>query len=259
MPPDKPTDVKATTWVIVVVFVAVLALIGTIFAGSGNRIFDGDEPPDNQGEVHALQTQVAGQATLIAQQEPISTPAMTDGPIIQATETETPPTSSEGSEEIPPPTAITATLPTMPPASNTPEAVTSIVPVWAIEENGVRIDISASGIYKVEYLNDAYSPWPNEQSEGYRGWTTIVRIYRNRPVEWGPTDYGLTGPINHDDYLSPGGYFLDKAQAISSATGDSRTFRLQAGDYLVFVPLDEKGRYTDNQGKIDIGITYLEQ
>lgn len=66
MPPDKPTDIKATTWVIVVIIVAVLALIGAVFAGAGNRIFDGND------EVHVLQTQVAGQATLIAQQEQLS-------------------------------------------------------------------------------------------------------------------------------------------------------------------------------------------
>lgn len=141
--------------------------------------------------------------------------------------------------------------------TDTPEPVTNIIPVWAIEENGVRVNISTSGLYKVSYLGDAYAPWPNEQYEGYQGWTTILRIYVNKPVEWGRTDYGLIGPINHNDYLGPGGYYLDKSQAITVSMGDTRTFRLNAGDYLLFVTLDEKGRYSDNQGKVDVGITYL--
>jgi hypothetical protein len=139
----------------------------------------------------------------------------------------------------------------------TPQRVTKVLPVWSIEENGVRININTSGVYEVSYLDDAYSPWPNEQYSDYQGWTTILRIYVNRAVEWGTTDYGLFGPVNHDYYLGPGGYYLDKNEAISSSTGDSRTIRLNAGDFITLVTLDEKGRYFDNRGKVDIGITYL--
>lgn len=142
-------------------------------------------------------------------------------------------------------------------SSPTSEPPMNLVPVQAAEENGIQVSINTAGLYKVTYVNDAYSPWPNDQSDGYQGWTTIVRIYINRSVEWGKTEYGLIGPINQDDYLSPGGYYLDKNQAMRTSTGDSRTFRLNAGDYLVLVPLDEKGRYRDNQGKVDVGITYL--
>lgn len=185
----------------------------------------------------------------------ISVSPSTNTPVVQATATEATGVAQPIVTEIPP----SPTIPVLPPATNTPEPVTNIIPVWAIEENGVQVNISTSGIYKVAYLGDAYSPWPNEQYEGYRGWTTIVRIYVNRPVEWGRTEYGLIGPINQNDYLGPGGYYLDKNQAIAVSTGDSRTFRLNAGDYLLLVTLDEKGRYSDNQGKVDIGITYLGQ
>lgn len=155
--------------------------------------------------------------------------------------------------------------PDIPPSTNKPdtqppdEPAASAISVWAIDEDGFRVDIDTSGVYRVAYLGEAYSPWPNEQYPGYRGWTNIVKIYVNRSVEWGQTDYGLIGPINEDDYLGPGGYHLDKNQAIASATGDSRTFRLNAGDYLILVPLDEKGRYSDNQGKVDIEVAYLGQ
>jgi hypothetical protein len=155
----------------------------------------------------------------------------------------------ESSPTKPPPTSI--------PNTATPQPVTNVVPVWSIEENGVRVNINTSGVYEISYLDDAYSPWPNEQYSDYQGWTTILRIYVNSAVEWGTTDYGLVGPVNHDHYLGPGGYYLDKNEAISSSKGDSRTIRLSAGDYITLVTLDEKGRYFDNRGKVDIGITYL--
>lgn len=167
-------------------------------------------------------------------------------------------TIASPTEPLHTPTLVVPTA-TLPAATSTPELVTSIIPIWGMEENGVRVEVPTAGVYEVSYFGDAYSAWPNEQAEGYRGWTTIVRIYANRPVEWGLTDYGLTGPINEDAYLGPGGYYMDKTEAISSATGDSRTLRLQAGDYLTLVSLDQKGRYFDNQGKVDVGITYLGQ
>lgn len=66
MPPEK-RDLPATTYVILVIVVAFLALIGAIFTGAGNRLFGGNDSPENQEEISALQTQVAVQATLIAQ------------------------------------------------------------------------------------------------------------------------------------------------------------------------------------------------
>lgn len=139
----------------------------------------------------------------------------------------------------------------------TPTPITIIVPVWASEENGVRINANTSGVYDVLYLGDAYSPWPSEQYPDYRGWTTSVKIYINRPIEWGTTEYGLEGPINEDDFLGPGGYYLNKDEAIALTRGDRRGIRLTDGGYLTIVVLDEKGRYADSQGKVDIGITYL--
>ena len=32
--------------------------------------------------------------------------------------------------------------------------------------------------------------------------------------------------------------------------------RLNAGDYLTLVVFDQKGKFGDNRGKVDIGITY---
>jgi hypothetical protein len=193
-------------------------------------------------------------------------PSPSNTPVVQATATKAvvieQPTATK-TTVVEPPTATkpppTPTGLVLPSATVTPQPVTNVIPVWAIEENGVRVNISTSGVYKVAYVGDAYSPWPNAQYEGYQGWTTIIRIYVNRPIDWGKTEYGLIGPINPDNYLGPGGYYLDKNQAIAKSQGDSRVFRLNAGSYLMIVTLDEKGRYNDNQGKVDIGITYLGQ
>ena len=78
-------------------------------------------------------------------------------------------------------------------------------------------------------------------------------------MEWGAIPWGLIGPINHDDYLTPGDYFLNKADAIAAGCGDLRTFRLGEGDYLTLVTLDEQGRHADNRGKVDIGVNSLGQ
>jgi hypothetical protein len=160
---------------------------------------------------------------------------------------------------IVPENVSTLPAPTQPEYPPTPEIPANTITVWAIEENGIRVDIQNSGIYMLSYLGDAYSPWPNEQEQGYQGWTTIVRVYVNRPVEWGQTEYGLNGPINQDAYLGPGGYYLDKNDAIMASNGDSRTLRLNAGDYLTLVVLDEQGRYFDNKGKVDVQITFVGQ
>lgn len=144
-----------------------------------------------------------------------------------------------------------------PQPSPTAEPITTSV--WANEENGIQVDVNEPGMYNVAYIDDAYSPWPNAQYPDYRGWTTILRVYVNRPIEWGTTDYGLVGPINFDGFLGPGGYHLDKNEAIALSKGDSRNFRLNAGEYLILVTLDERGRYSDNQGKVDVEITYLGQ
>jgi hypothetical protein len=127
---------------------------------------------------------------------PTST-AVVDGqelePTKQPTETDTPP-SPEVVERptetpvLPTPTPVPLTpMPIIP--TPTPKPVTNIIPVSSKEENGVRVNIDTTGRYEVAYWDDAYSPWLNELQEGYRGWTNILRIYVNRPVEWGMTPY----------------------------------------------------------------------
>jgi hypothetical protein len=152
--------------------------------------------------------------------------------------------------------ASTNVPPTQPPTDPPmPSPVT--LSVWATNESGEIFRAGRKGTYRVTYVGDAYTPWPSTEAEGYRGWTTILRYYVNRPVEWGTTDFGLQGPINEDGYLTPGNYYLDKNDAIASAGNDSRQVNLNAGEHITFIVLDEKERYFDNQGKVDVQIVYL--
>lgn len=58
--------------------------------------------------------------------------------------------------------------------------------------------------------------------------------------------------------MTPGNYYLDRNDAIASAANDDRRqVSLNAGEYITFIALDESGRYFDNQGKVDVQITYL--
>ena len=158
-----------------------------------------------------------------------------------------------------PPTLPPTNTPQPPPPTDTPVPPPPPVTlsIWATDEDGEIFPAERTGRYEIKYLGDAYSPWPSAQAEGYRGWTTILKIYVNRPVEWGLTDFGLPGPVNEDNYLTPGNYYLDKNAAIASAANDRRQVSLNAGEYITFIVLDESGRYVDNQGKVDVQITYL--
>lgn len=75
MPADNKGDLPARTFVRLTLIVAILALIGALFAGVGNRLFGGTDTPEpstktpgNQEEIYALQTQVALQEILLTQQ-----------------------------------------------------------------------------------------------------------------------------------------------------------------------------------------------
>lgn len=164
--------------------------------------------------------------------------------------------------ELPLPTAtpMPATA-TRAPASQppVPNPVTNVISLQANEETGKQIPVTQSRFYRLDYLGDAYSPWPNENFDGYQGWTSIVRVYVNRPIQWGVTDYGLIGPIDHDDYLGSNAYYLAKEEAVSASVSSLRRHFLKAGDYISIVTLDEKGRYGDNRGKVDLGLTFLGQ
>ncbi len=135
----------------------------------------------------------------------------------------------------------------------------SVVTIPGDNENGTRINVPTAGTYQLSYEGGAYSPWSADTATGYRGWTTTIRVYINKSINWG-MENGYESPIKFDCYLGTGDFYLDKEQAISASYGfRCPPYRLNSGDYIILVPLDEKGAYTGNRDEVDIGITYLGQ
>jgi len=163
--------------------------------------------------------------------------------------------------EIQPTPTNTPIFPTStppPPApSPTPEPQKQVFTVPGYQDAGVKLPIPATGLYRITVEDGAYTPWPTDDHPDFRGWTTILPVYKNKEIVWGMTDHNLPGPIQADLNLGIGGYILDMNQAISTAKGASLNLQLEAGDYLVFVPYDEKGQYADNRGEMKLSVTFF--
>ncbi len=159
-------------------------------------------------------------------------------------------------DQILEPASPTSTLTSVPSpvATSTPEPIVNVVGIPGYAEQGVQVNIPASGTYRVLYVGDAYSPWPSENEAGYRGWTSMLNVYLNRAVEWGTTDFGLEGPINQDYFIGPGEYLPSVEEVEAHAEGYYITLDLNAGDYLILIPIDEREQFSDNRGQVDIGI-----
>jgi hypothetical protein len=156
----------------------------------------------------------------------------------------------------PTPTAVSVSFPESSAFAGLAEVPSVMLEVSAAVEQGVSINILATGEYEIAYLGDAYSPWPTEDHPGYLGWTTLVAVYNSRPVEWGVTPYEVVGPVNADGFLTPGGYFPTREGAANAAVGERLTLSLSAGDQLLLVAVDERGRYADNRGLVEVEILF---
>lgn len=154
------------------------------------------------------------------------------------------------------PPAIAADIPTPVSPTAMPTPVTSVNKSFSVLgnlENGMRVDIPVAGTYLLEYEGNAYSGWPTDTYAGNQGWATHLQIFFNRPVEWGLTEYNLEGPVNFDAYIGAYGFYMVKDEAVAATRGKSAFLgRLDAGDYITFVVVDEKGSYLDNRGQIDL-------
>jgi len=126
----------------------------------------------------------------------------------------------------------------------------------------VRFDASSTGKYRFTILRGAYSSWPTER-ETDNQWRTIVYIYKNRSISWGPR-LEITEPINPDFSVglweSPS---LDsREEAEAAAKGMYVEIDLQAGEYLIFVPIDDQTGYNSfgaNRGEVTIQVLLLSQ
>ena len=169
-------------------------------------------------------------------QRVVVTPASTTS---AATPVPTSPASTQSSAPTPPPTRITVA----------PTTVT----VAGTAQNGVSFTAQASGNYQITIASGAYSTYPcDQQPSGVKSWLTVVRLYKNKPIQWGVGDTGLLTPTNFDGSVGSA-YFATEAEAAASQSPPF-PISLQGGDKLIFVPVDEEGHYSDNCGQVVVRI-----
>ncbi|MEM4203972.1 MAG: hypothetical protein QXS54_07885 [Candidatus Methanomethylicaceae archaeon] len=134
-------------------------------------------------------------------------------------------------------------------------------------EEGVRFIANKNGRYIFTYIGGAYSPWSDAQPTQAR-WRTSIAVYRNRPIEWAQRPYNpeddksiiYKEPSNPDGFI--GQYDVTtQSEAISVAkSASSLQFDLQAGEYLIFIALDDQGWYNNpapNIGEVIFEISFI--
>lgn len=164
-----------------------------------------------------------------------------------------------------------------PAAEVQPNSNTSVVPpkptslgmlhIPGSREEGVRFTASRKGRYIFTYAGGAYSPWPEAQPAQAR-WRTGISVYKNRPIEWiqrphGPEDdksFIYKEPSNPDGFI--GNYDVTtQSKAISIAQAASNLqFDLRAGEYLIFVAMDDQGWYNNpapNVGEVIFEVWFI--
>lgn len=144
-----------------------------------------------------------------------------------------------------------------PPQLPTPTPIeVEMLTVLGSVETGEPFPVEMSGVggYLITVESGAYSPWPSDDHPGNQGWLTMLYVYKTRDVEWDIRESGLEGPVNPDYEIGDGEPQLKREDAERSARGMRITVELQGGDYLTFVPLDERAFYYDNRGDVILSI-----
>lgn len=152
---------------------------------------------------------------------------------------------------------VTSTL--APTATSAPPALVSLpeLSVPGRAGDGVEFQAPQNGNYTFTIAAGAYSPWPGPSYPGYQGWTDVLFIYEDRPVQWGrQSSTGLTEPISPNAQLGAWIYSPTQSAAASASQGVSQQFTLKQGDTLTFIPIDQQGVYADNQGEVTLNVTF---
>lgn len=118
---------------------------------------------------------------------------------------------------------------------------------------GYRFNVTVSGIYYFRYVSGSYSTYPIDRiPTGTPTWLTSLRVFRNRPSEWNGIAISDFPDINAFDT----DYSFSSNQAESKVVGQIVIVTLSAGEYLIFVAVDEKPYYSDNPGEIVIEVLF---
>jgi hypothetical protein len=161
-----------------------------------------------------------------------------------------------------PPTKILPTLlpsPTqvIPTAAPRPQSLGTIA-VTANSSEGITWIAKQRGQYTFRYVGGAYSPESSAQPAD-KQWRTRIQVYKNRQIEWGPRqlnpqddpNFPYREPVSPDAVFMGNYFVVTQAEATSAGKSASPlSFDLQMNDYLIFVAMDDKGFYGDNQGAV---------
>lgn len=154
-------------------------------------------------------------------------------------------------------TAGPTSLPTSTPVPPVVNQQLDPIIVSGLNQQGSTFTASNNGTYTFRIIGGPYSPWLDESDEGYRGWLTLLSVYRNRDGIMGVTDSGFRGPVDADSYIGWGDYRSTTDQAMSDAQSNpTYSIYLSAGEFITFVPIDEEGYYGDNRGDIILSVQY---
>jgi hypothetical protein len=142
----------------------------------------------------------------------------------------------------------TSTPTVTPPAPPGPTSAFRMrVTVPANTNAGATVLVPAAGQYRISYVSGAYSVYP----AGTVGaeWRTTVELFLDGQIVWeGDNLVQNLGPARQLG-LSGSGLFADAAAAQNGAAGWNVVTALPAGN-VVFVAIDNKTAYADNQGTV---------
>ena len=155
---------------------------------------------------------------------------------------------------LPTPVPPTQVIPT---STSIPQSLGTIA-VIANSSEGITWVAKQRGQYTFRYVGGAYSPEPAAQPTD-KQWRTKIQVYKNRQIEWGPRqlnpqddpDFPYREPVSSDAVFMGNYFVVTQAEATSAGElASPLSFDLQPNDYLIFVAIDDKGFYSDNQGAV---------
>jgi len=118
---------------------------------------------------------------------------------------------------------------------------------------GIKFSASQSGTYIFKYVSGAYSTYPEGSiPSGLKTWLTAYRVFLNRSPEWNGIAISDYPDFSFADY----NFQSSASDAENKAQGFSLSVHLLKGDYLIFVPVDEKPYYGDNPGEVLVDVYF---